>query len=45
MQNMSLDDKTTAEYSEKDKDIIEKGDIGQGNRLNKEKKKNKKKEK
>ena len=39
---MSLDE-TKATYSENDKNIIEKGDTGQGNRLTKEKKKNKNK--
>ena len=43
LSNLSLEESTTATYSEKDKDIIEKGDIGQGNRLTKEKKKNKNK--
>lgn len=37
--NLSLDDKTTAFYSEKDKDIFKKGDTGQDNRLTKENKK------
>ena len=43
LENLSLEDNSTAAYTEKDKDIIEKGDTGQGNRLNKEKKKNKNK--
>jgi hypothetical protein len=43
LDNLSLADKETADYTEKDKEIIEKGDTGQGNRLNKEKKKNKNK--
>ena len=47
LENLNLDGSITiASYSEKDKDIMEKGDIGQGNRLTKEKKKKKdKKEK
>ena len=43
LENMSLEDNTQATYSENDKNIIEKGDTGQGNRLTKEKKKNKNK--
>ena len=40
---MNLYDKTIAIYSEKEEDIIERGDTRQGNRLNKEKKKKKNK--
>ena len=43
LENLSLDDTKNATYSENDKKIIEKGDTGQGNRLTKEKKKNKNK--
>ena len=43
LENLSLDDTKNATYSENDKNIIEKGDTGQGNRLTKEKKKNKNK--
>ena len=42
LDGLSLDDKDV-KYSENDKKIIEKGDTGQGNRLNKKKKKKKEK--
>ena len=43
IEGLSLEDNNDVKYSENDKKIMEKGDIGQGNRLNKEKKKNKNK--
>ena len=43
LENLNLYDKTIAIYSEKEEDIIERGDTRQGNRLNKEKKKKKNK--
>ena len=44
LEGLSLEDESTnVTYSENDKKINEKGDVGQGSRLNKEKKKNKNK--
>ena len=42
LDGLSLEE-DNVKYSENDKKIIEKGDTGQGSRLNKEKKKNKNK--
>ena len=43
LEGLNLEDNNNVKYSENDKKIIEKGDTGQGSRLNKEKKKNKNK--
>ena len=43
LEGLNLDDDTNVKYTENDKKINEKGDVGQGSRLNKEKKKNKNK--